>query len=417
MAETSLDAPIHRPAAAWRHRDYRLFQGARACAIVAAEAQSIAVAWQVYELTRRPLDLGYVGLAQFLPGILLFLVVGHAADRFDRRAILQVCQVGYFFVATFLWWYSRQPDPSVPIILAVMLAFGVLRAFNGPASQSLTPQIVPIEDFQNAVAWGSSIFMASAIIGPALGGVIYAIEGKATLVYVVAMVVFAAALVCTSLMHIRTGRMEQQEMSMGTILAGFKYVWHKKIVLGSISLDLFAVLLGGAVALLPIFANEVLHVGAWGLGVLRSAPALGAALMGGLLAFRPLRKKSGRIMFVCVTIFGAATIAFGLSHSFWISLLALFVVGASDMVSVVIRSTLVQIATPAAMRGRVSAVNLLFIGASNEFGEFESGVTAQWFGAVPAVVVGGIGTLVVVGLWVWLFPELRDVEELSSKHA
>lgn len=417
MGETAPDAPAHRPAAAWRHRDYRLFQGARSCAIIASEAQSIAVAWQVYELTHRPLDLGYVGLAQFLPGILLFLVVGHTADRFDRRRILEICQVGYFGVAAFLWWYSRQPNPSVRIILAVMLAFGVLRAFSGPASQSLTPQIVPVEDFQNAVAWGSSIFMASAIIGPALGGIIYAIEGTATLVYVAAMVLFAGALLCTGFMHIRTGRMEKQATSVATVLAGFKYVWQKKIVLGSISLDLFAVLLGGAVALLPIFANEVLHVGAWGLGVLRSAPAVGAALMGGLLAFKPLRKKSGRIMFMCVTIFGVATIAFGLSHSFWVSLGALFVVGASDMVSVVIRSTLVQIATPAEMRGRVSAVNLLFIGASNEFGEFESGVTAQWFGAVPAVVVGGIGTLIVVGLWVWLFPELRNVEELTAKQA
>jgi MFS family permease len=210
--------------------------------------------------------------------------------------------------------------------------------------------------------------------------------------------------------------MEKQETSLRTLLAGFHYVWEKKVVLGSISLDLFAVLLGGAVALLPIFATEILHTGAWGLGVLRAAPAVGAGFMGAWLAFRPLRKKSGAIMFVCVTIFGVATIAFGLSKSFTLSLVALLFVGASDMVSVVIRSTLIQIATPPEMRGRVSAVNLLFIGASNEFGEFESGVTAQWFGAVPAVVLGGIGTLVVVGLWTWLFPELRKVEELSGKH-
>src|SRR3954469_18841995 len=344
MGDEAAATILHRPAAAFRHRDFRLFQGARLFAIVASEAQSIAVAWQVYELTRRPLDLGYVGLAQFLPAILLFLVVGHTADRFDRRRILEICQVGYFLVAPFLWWYSRQPNPVVRVILAVMLAFGVLRAVSGPASQSLTPQIVPPEDFQNAVAWGSSIFMASAIIGPAVGGIVYAVEGKATLVYVMAMALFAAAFICTAMMHIRTGRMEKQATSLTTVLAGFKYVWRKKLVLGSISLDLFAVLLGGAVALLPIFASEVLHVGAWGLGVLRSAPAVGAALMGGLLAFKPLRKKSGRIMFACVTIFGAATIAFGLSRSFWISLVALFVVGASDMVSVVIRSTLVQIA-------------------------------------------------------------------------
>lgn len=407
---------LHRPAAAFRHRDFRLFQGARLCAIVASEAQSIAVAWQVYELTRRPLDLGYVGLAQFLPGILLFLVVGHAADRFDRRRILEICQCGYILLSGFLWWYSRQPKLEVTVILAVMLGVGVIRAFSGPASQALTPQIVPLEDFQNAVAWGSSIFMIATILGPAVGGVIYAAGEGATLVYLVAMILYGGALTCIVLMHIRTGRMEKQATSLYTVLAGFRYVWQKKVVLGSISLDLFAVLLGGAVALLPIFANEVLHVGAWGLGVLRSAPAVGAALMGGVLAFRPLRRKSGRIMFACVAIFGVATISFGLSHSFWISLVALFMVGASDMVSVIIRSTLVQIATPAEMRGRVSAVNLLFIGASNEFGEFESGVTAQWLGAVPAVVLGGVGTLLVVGVWSWLFPELRKVEELTAKH-
>jgi MFS family permease len=218
------------------------------------------------------------------------------------------------------------------------------------------------------------------------------------------------------MMHIRTGRMEKQATSLQTLFAGFHYVWEKKVVLGSISLDLFAVLLGGAVALLPIFATDMLHTGAWGLGVLRAAPAVGAGFMGASLAFRPLRKKSGAIMFVCVAIFGLATIAFGLSRNFELSLIALVFVGASDMVSVVIRSTLIQIATPPEMRGRVSAVNLLFIGASNEFGEFESGVTAQWFGAVPAVVLGGVGTLIVVGLWSWLFPELRKVEGLTGKY-
>jgi MFS family permease len=297
-----------------------------------------------------------------------------------------------------------------------MLGMGIVRAFSGPASQSLLPQIVPPEDFQNAVAWASSVFQAATILGPMAGGIIYAVHGGATMVLAFAMTGFAIAFIFTSMMHVRTGRMEKEETSLKTLLAGFHYVWEKKVVLGSISLDLFAVLLGGAVALLPIFASEVLHTGAWGLGVLRAAPAVGAGFMGAWLAFRPLRKRSGAIMFVCVTIFGAATIVFGLSKSFGLSLVALLFIGASDMVSVVIRSTLIQIATPPEMRGRVSAVNLLFIGASNEFGEFESGVTAQWFGAVPAVVLGGIGTLVVVGLWTWLFPELRKVEELSGKH-
>jgi MFS family permease len=379
------------------------------------EAMSIAVAWQVYELTRRPLDLGYVGLAQFLPGILLFLVVGHAADRFDRRRILEICQVGYFSLTAFLWWYSRQSHLSVHVILLAMLGIGVVRAFSGPASQALMPQIVPPEVFQSAVAWGSSLFMMANIIGPTVGGVVYAAAKGATMVYLVAGMLYLGALTCTAMMHIRTGRMDKEELSLNTVLAGFKYVWQKKVVLGSISLDLFAVLLGGAVALLPIFANEVLHVGSWGLGILRSAPAIGAAIMGGLLAFRPLRKRSGRIMFFAVSIFGLATVVFGFSKSFWVSLVSLFFVGASDMVSVIIRSTLVQITTPSEMRGRVSAVNLLFIGASNEFGEFESGVTAQWFGAVPAVIVGGLGTLIVLALWMRLFPELRKVEELTAR--
>lgn len=413
--EHSPEQPPHNPAAAFRHRDFRLFEVARLFSIVALEAQSIAVAWQVYELTKRPLDLGYVGLAQFLPGIVLFLVVGHAADRFDRRRILLICQLGYFLLVTFLWWYSRQPTRSVSVILAAMLGMGIVRAFSGPASQSLLPQIVPPEDFQNAVAWASSVFQAATILGPMAGGIIYAVHGGATMVLAFAMTGFAIAFTFTAMMHVRTGRMEKEETSLKTLLAGFHYVWEKKVVLGSISLDLFAVLLGGAVALLPIFASEVLHTGAWGLGVLRAAPAVGAGCMGAWLAFRPLRKKSGAIMFVCVTIFGVATIVFGLSKSFGLSLVALLFIGASDMVSVVIRSTLIQIATPPEMRGRVSAVNLLFIGASNEFGEFESGVTAQWFGAVPAVVLGGIGTLVVVGLWTWLFPELRKVEELSGE--
>lgn len=214
------------------------------------------------------------------------------------------------------------------------------------------------------------------------------------------------------MMHVRTGRMEKKDVSIETLLAGFRYVWQEKIILGSISLDLFAVLLGGAVALLPVYAQDILHIGPRGLGVLRSMPAAGAALMAVLLAHRPLRRRSGSVMFIAVTIFGISTIIFGLSHSVAVSLVALFVVGASDMISVVVRSTLVQIATPPAMRGRVSAVNLLFIGASNELGQFESGITAQWMGAVPAVIFGGVGTLVVVGLWSRFFPQLRNMDRL-----
>jgi len=410
------DSPRAIPAtAAFQHRDFRLFQFARSCSIVATEMQALAIAWLVYEITRSPLQLGLIGLTQFLPAVVLMLVVGHAADRFDRRAILIVCHTGLILCATMLFWFARHPGTSVTPVYVITTLIGALRAFSGPASQSLLPEIVPAEHFPNAVAWGSSVFMVATILGPALGGLIYAIGQGAPLAFLVTGVMFASALTAIIFMHVRTGRMERQPTSLETALAGFRYVWQQKLILGSISLDLFAVLLGGAVALLPVYADEILHVGAWGLGLLRGAPAVGAALMGGLLAFHPLRRQAGNIGLVCVAIFGAATIAFGVSRSVWLSLIALFVIGASDMVSVVIRATMVQINTPPEMRGRVAAVNLLFIGASNEFGQFESGVTAHWFGTVPAVVIGGVGTLLVVAIWAWLFPELRKVDRLEAK--
>jgi MFS family permease len=403
------------PRAAFQYRDFRLFQGARLLSIIATEVQSLAVAWQVYETTRRPIDLGYVGLTQFLPGIIFFLVVGHTADRFDRRRILLVCHALLVTCSGLLLWQSRQPRLSLTIVYAILFVIGTVRAFSGPASQSLLPAIVPTHHFQNAVAWGSSVFMAATIMGPALGGLVYAIGQGAPLAFLLAALMYASALLMIALLHIRTGRMEQRNTSLETVLAGFGYVWRKKLILGSISLDLFAVLLGGAVALLPVVADEVLHAGAWGLGMLRSAPAAGAALTGLGLAYKPLRKHAGVIMLWCVAIFGAATIAFGLSRNLAMSVFALFIVGASDMVSVVIRATLVQLATPPDMRGRVAAVNLLFIGASNELGQFESGLTAHWFGTIPAVVLGGAGTLVVVGLWSWLFPDLRKIDRLDAE--
>lgn len=375
--------------------------------------QSVAVGWQVFEMTQRPLDLGYVGLVQFLPGVLLSLPAGHVADRFDRRAVLIICYAIYAVNAVLLFLQAHAGADSVLPIFAVLLSIGITRAFSGPASQSLVPQIVPEAHFGNAVAWAASIFQVATVLGPALGGLIYGWAHGAAAVYAGAALMYAVAFGFLMMMHVRTGRMEKRNISMETALAGVRYVWQEKIILGSISLDLFAVLLGGAVALLPVYAQDILHVGPRGLGVLRSMPAAGASLMAVLLAYRPLRKRSGATMFVAVAIFGVFTIVFGLSHSLWISLIALFVVGASDMISVVVRSTLVQIATPPEMRGRVSAVNLLFIGASNELGQFESGITAQWMGAVPAVIAGGIGTLVVVGLWIWRFPQLRKLDRLA----
>lgn len=386
-------------------------------AIVGTEAQFLAVAWLVYEITRSPLSLGLVGLMEFLPAVLFLLAVGPAADRFDRRRILMVCQLGYLLCTTaFFLLVHRQHLGALPIY-AVMFVMGTFRAFSGPASQSLLPEIVPREHFPNAVAWGSSIFMVATIVGPSVGGLMYAIGGGARLAFAVAGAMFAGALLLLASMHIRTGRMEKASTSVRTILAGFHYVWEQKLILGSISLDLFAVLLGGAVALLPVYADQILHVGPWGLGMLRAMPAVGAALVAGYLAFWPLHRHAGKVMFVCVAIFGLATIAFGISRNVWVSLVALFVIGASDMFSVFIRSTLVQLNTPAEKRGRVAAVNLLFIGASNELGQFESGLTAHWFGTVPAVVLGGAGTLVIVALCLFLFPGLRDADRLDNAPA
>lgn len=376
--------------------------------------QSVAIGWQVYDLTREPLDLGYVGLAQFAPAIGLSLVTGHVADRFDRRRIVLVC---YAAIAALSFALALLP-PSAGVlpIYALLVLFGTARAFMGPASQALGPHLVPANDFANAVAWSSSIWQVATILGPALGGVVYGFAGG-PIVFTVCGMTALSAVGFVGALRVRTGRMESAAPSLSTVFAGVRYVWSQKIVLGAISLDLFAVLLGGAVALLPIFARDILHAGPWALGMLRSAPAAGAAVMAVFLAHRPLKKHAGAIMLACVAIFGVATIVFGLSKSIVLSLVALALVGASDMVSVVVRLTLVQLSTPAAMRGRVSAVNSVFIGASNELGEFESGVTAAWLGPVTAVVVGGIGTLVVVGLWALAFPALRNVDRLEPPDA
>lgn len=405
-----------RPAAraAFAYRDFTLFQIARFLIVLAAEMQSVAVGWQVYELTKRPLDLGLVGLAQFLPGILLFLLAGHTADRMDRRKIILFCYVGYATCAALLLAITVHRTSSVYPIYGTLLLLGVVRSFNGPAGQSLLPQLVPEEHFANAVAWGASFFQAATIFGPTLGGVVYAIAHGPDAVYVLAFVSFACAFVTALFIKpIRKVR-SYRRSTLSTVLAGFDYIWQNKIILGSISLDLFAVLLGGAVALLPVYASEILRTGPWGLGILRSAPGIGAAFTAVVVAHWPLRRRAGATMLWCVAGFGVFTVAFGLSHSLALSLVSLLLVGATDMVSVIVRGTLVQLATPDEMRGRVSAVNMLFIGASNEFGQFESGVTAHWFGTVPAVVLGGVGTLVVVSLWAWRFPDLRRVDTLSG---
>jgi MFS family permease len=399
--------------AAFRHVDFSLYQVERFLIVAALEMQSVAVGWQVYEITRRPLDLGLVGLAQFLPNIFLFLLAGHTADRFDRKKILLFCNGGFALCSALLIVIARSEPRDVKAIYLVLILLGVVRAFNAPAGRALLPQLVPIDVFPNAVAWNATIFQGSTILGPAMGGFLYALFAGPAGVYAISVAGCILAVLALLRIQLQPATRPDEEVNMKTLLAGLHYIWTHKAILGTISLDLFAVLLGGSVALLPVFAREILDTGPWGLGLLRASPGAGAAIMAVLLAYRPLRRRVGKIMLFCVAGFGLFTIVFGLSRSLTLSIVSLVLVGANDMVSVVIRGTLVQIATPDSVRGRVNAVEMIFIGASNEFGEFESGVTAQWFGLVPAVVLGGIGTLAIVGLWAWRFPELRKTESLT----
>ena len=416
--------PPQRGIEAFASRDFRRYQLARVTAILGAEAQSVAVAWQVYSITHRAIDLGFTGLALFLPGLLFLLPAGHVADRFDRRQVILVCYSLQIVCTTALVLLTRADTHKVLPIYAVLFAIGTGRAFSGPASSALVPHLVPEEHFVNAVTWGGAIFQFANVAGPALGGLLFTfplahfitdtrLQG-AGIVYVFNLGALGWYLVLVATMHVRPGRMEKRAASLKVVLAGFRYVGRHSMLLGSFSLDLFVVLLGGAVALMPIFANDVLHTGPAGLGVLRAAPAVGALVMSLVLARFPFRRHAGVRLFISVSVFGAATVVFGLSHNLWLSLVALAVSGAADMISVVIRGSLLQLATPPEMRGRVSAVNSLFVGASNEFGEFESGLTAQWWGAVRATVIGGIGSLAVAGLWAAWFPGLRQADELSA---
>lgn len=400
--------------AAFTHRAFVLFEIARFLIVSAVEMQAVAVGWQVYEITKKPLDLGWVGLAQFLPGILLFPISGHASDRFERRNVLSAAYAGYAVCFALFLALARRPVQSVKEIYIVLVLIGIVRSFNSTASRSILPQLVSTEHFPNAVAWNASIFQAATILGPSFGGILYAAFRGPSAVYAISMIIAIAATLSTFRIKPEAKARPREPMTFKTVFAGLHYIWSRKLILGAISLDLFAVLLGGAVALLPVYAREILHTGPWGLGLLRTAPGVGAAIMSVLLAHRPLRGKSGPTLLWAVAGFGVCTIIFGLSHSLTLSLISLLLLGASDMVSVIIRATLTQLATPDQMRGRVNAVDMIFIGTSNEFGQFESGVTAAWFGTVPAVVLGGVGTLAVIGLWAWLFPELRQAGDLHS---
>jgi MFS family permease len=419
MLSSSTEDPRLAGRVAFTHPNFVSYTLARFFIVVALEMQSVAVGWQVYEITKRPLDLGYVGLAQFLPGFALFLFAGHAADLYDRRKLLMWCYGGFALCSALLLAISWRAPQSVHSIYFVLVLLGIFRCFNWPASRALLPQLVPEEHFSNAVAWTASTFQIATIAGPAIGGIAYALFRGPEGVYANALAISILSTILTLRIHPRTASLEKEPaekepVTLRTVLAGFRFIWEKKLILGSISLDMFAVLLGGAVALLPVYARTILHTGPWGLGLLRSAPGVGAALMAIAVAHRPIRRRAGLTMLLSVAAFGVLTIVFGISHSLILSLVALFLLGASDMVSVIIRATLIQVATPDEMRGRVNAVDMLFIGVSNELGEFESGLTAQWFGTVPAVVLGGVGTLLVIAIWAWLFPELREADQLTA---
>jgi MFS family permease len=426
MSDVTVPAPGNSWAAAFRYRDFNRFQAARVFSMIGMQMQSVAIGWQIYAITRRPLDLAWVGLAQFLPAFGFSLFAGQVADRVPRRTILLACHALMTALSLALLVTARSATDSTAPIYAVLTGIGVVRAFVGPANQALLPSLVPTDVLGNAIAWASSFFQVATVLGPVLGGIAYAAYGNGGPVYGAAAVGSVLAFVLIAAMRgPQAARVSQatapyaagtpgSPRSRSSILAGVRYVRSNPIVLGAISLDLFAVLLGGATALLPVYARDILFLGPWALGALRSAPAAGAALTGVLLALRPVERQTGAKMLVSVALFGAATIVFGLSRNFALSLVALAVLGAADMVSVFVRSSLVQLATPDAMRGRVSAVNLVFIGASNELGEFESGVTAQWLGVVPSVVAGGVGTLIVVAAWAWLFPKLRQVDRLTD---
>ncbi|MCU0684839.1 MAG: MFS transporter [Polyangiaceae bacterium] len=385
----------------------------RLASTLGGQVQLLALGWYVYGLTGQPMALAYVGLAQFLPVISLVLVTGHVADRFDRRAILSACSLAQAACALIFLVLARGGGRHLGAAYALCVMLGVARAFWGPASQSLVPSLVPAAALPRALAFSASLWQFATIAGPALGGLLLAAPTGLPGGFAVAAALALCAAALAATLKPRSPLPKAGTASWKTLLAGVRYVREQPLLLACVSLDLFAVLLGGATALLPVYARDVLHVGAPGLGLLRAAPSAGALAMALWLAFRPLGGRAGLKMLGSVFAFGLLTVAFGVSKNVYVSLVALGLLGAADMVSVVVRQTLVQVRTPDAMRGRVSAVNQVFVGASNELGEFESGATAALLGAVPAVVIGGLGTCFVVACWAFFFPELRRVDRLD----
>ncbi|HSU79939.1 MAG TPA: MFS transporter [Candidatus Angelobacter sp.] len=398
---------------ALKQRSFVFFLISRMLSSTSFQMLSLAIGWQMYALTHDAFSLGFVGLAQFLPMVLLTLVVGQVADRYNRRTIVFICQIIEGLVAALLLVGNLTGEINREHIYIAAAVLGTCRAFEGPSSSALLPQLVSRGDLQKAISWSTSAGQTAQILGPVLGGILYSFGP--ILVYSTG----TCALIISGILSFLIKPMEvairkAEPVTRDSLLSGLVFVYRHPAILGTISLDLFAVLLGGATALLPIFAQDVLLIGPWGLGLLRSAPAVGALLMSFILAIFPLKKAIGPKLFGALTVFGLATVMFGLSKSLFLSLVALIFIGASDVVSVVIRSSLVQLQTPDEMRGRVNAVNSLFIGTSNQLGEFESGTLAGFIVAVPAVIVGGIGTIVVAGLWMVMFPSLRRLKSLTD---
>jgi len=390
------------------------FWWARVAATIGNQMLMVAVGWQMYDLTGSAWDLGLVGLLQFAPALALVLVAGHVVDRFHRARILSLCMLGQGLIAIVLAFGALHGFASRELLLGVSVLLGTVKAFQMPAQQALAPLLVPKDVLPRALAFSSAGMQGAIIVGPALGGFIFvagahAVYGVCTLAFVLSASLIAGV-------RYEHAPRPGQTMSLDTLLAGVRFVFQRQVVLGAISLDLFAVLLGGATALLPMFAKDVLHVGPWGLGLLRSAPALGALSLSIALTRWPIRHRAGQVLLGAVAVYGLTTLVFALSSIFIVSMAALAIGGAADMVSVVIRQSLVQLDTPDDMRGRVSAVNSVFIGASNQLGEFESGVTAAWLGPVGSVLLGGIGTLAVAALWFRWFPELAKRDTLSERH-
>ncbi|WCM94998.1 MFS transporter [Acidovorax sp. NCPPB 2350] len=414
-SSSSSPATATRAPSIYRHSGFLAFIVSRVAAMFATQVQAVVVAWQVYDLTREPLALAYVGLAQFLPMLALLLPAGDLIDRASRKRILAASWAVGAVCSALLWWLSGHGAAGVAGIYAVLVLFGCSRAFSGPALQSLLPQVVPREQLAQAIAANSMLMRTASIAGPFIGGLLYA-AGGGELTYAICLASFALGSVL--LLRVSVAHAAPLAPVLGTMRerfgAGIRFIRSRPIILGTISLDLFAVLLGGVVALLPIYAHEVLHVGPEGLGALRSAMAMGEVGTGLYLSMRPFNRRVGATMFTAVAVFGVANLVFAFSTVFWLSFAALMVAGAADMVSVYIRGSLVQFSTPDAMRGRVNAVNMLFIGSSNELGEFRAGTSAAWLGAVPAAVVGGLCTLGVVGAWARIFAPLRRVDRFEE---